>query len=229
TDYLPSGLLYAGVPGTNSIAVATSPGIGNNGNVTWNIGTLATSGSTTLDILVFPNVAGSYTNVAAISDGTALNTRNDSTTAVTAGGSGYTSAPNVNFSGGGAVATATVSGGVVTGVVITNAGSGYVSAPGVTFSGGGGSGAFASASLGSTSSPTWIGQSIAGNGTLTIAFDADVAASVPTGDYENQILGASTNVPALIFDYLGTTQENVHVCATAPTIQAPAALCANST
>lgn len=64
------------------------------------------------------------------------------------GGSGYISAPTVVITapdgyGVGyvqAAATATISGGVVTGVVLTNAGTGYV-APNVTLVGGGGSGA----------------------------------------------------------------------------------------
>ena len=69
---------------------------------------------------------------------------------VTAGGTGYTSAPTVTFTGGsgtGAAATATVAAGVVTKVTITNPGSGYVSAPTVGFTGGGGSGATATAVL----------------------------------------------------------------------------------
>lgn len=56
---------------------------------------------------------------------------------VSDGGSGYTAAPTVTFTGGagtGAAATATISAGVVTGVTITAAGSGYTSAPSVTFS-----------------------------------------------------------------------------------------------
>jgi hypothetical protein len=63
---------------------------------------------------------------------------------VTNGGSGYTSAPTVVFTGGGgtgAAATATVSSaGVVTGITLTSAGSGYTSAPTISFSGGGGTG-----------------------------------------------------------------------------------------
>lgn len=68
--------------------------------------------------------------------------------AVTNGGSGYTTAPTVAFTGGGgtgAAATATVADGVVTGITITNPGSGYTSAPSVTFSGGSGTGAAATA------------------------------------------------------------------------------------
>ncbi len=58
---------------------------------------------------------------------------------VTSGGSGYTSAPTVVFTGGGtgAAATATVLGGVVTGVTVTNGGSGYNALPLVSFTGGG--------------------------------------------------------------------------------------------
>ncbi|GAB1232840.1 hypothetical protein UT4_13060 [Ferrigenium sp. UT4] len=70
--------------------------------------------------------------------------------AVTAGGSGYTTA-TVNFSGGGgsgASATATLSGGVITGIKVVSSGTGYTSAPTVTITGNG-SGATATASLSS--------------------------------------------------------------------------------
>lgn len=58
---------------------------------------------------------------------------------VTEGGSGFTSAPTVTFtgSGSGAQATAIVSGGAVTGINITNGGSGYSIPPTVSFSGDG--------------------------------------------------------------------------------------------
>jgi hypothetical protein len=62
---------------------------------------------------------------------------------VTTPGVRYTSAPNVaisdpNVSGGTkAIATASISGGVVTGYTITNAGSGYTTTPTVTLTGGG--------------------------------------------------------------------------------------------
>ena len=63
---------------------------------------------------------------------------------VTAGGSGYTSAPTVTISGDGtsATATATVSAGAVTAVTISNNGGNYENAT-VSFSGGGGSNAAA--------------------------------------------------------------------------------------
>ena len=72
---------------------------------------------------------------------------------ITAGGSGYTSAPTVTITpvlsseGSGATATATVAGGAVTGITLTNAGSGYADGATVSFSGGGGSGAAATCTV----------------------------------------------------------------------------------
>jgi len=66
-------------------------------------------------------------------------------------GSGYTTAPTVALTGGGgtgATATATVSGGLVTGFNITNPGSGYTTAPTVALTGSPGTGAAATAVLG---------------------------------------------------------------------------------
>ena len=65
---------------------------------------------------------------------------------VTAGGSGYTTAPTVTITGGGgsgATATAYTDGDTITGVVVTNGGSGFTSAPTIGFTGGGGTGATA--------------------------------------------------------------------------------------
>jgi nitrous oxidase accessory protein NosD len=70
---------------------------------------------------------------------------------LTAGGSGYASAPAVSVSGGGgtgATATAFVTNGVVIGFRMASLGTGYTSAPTVTLSGGGGSGAAATAVIG---------------------------------------------------------------------------------
>jgi len=67
---------------------------------------------------------------------------------VTAGGTGYTSAPTVTFTGGGgsgAAATAYIANGAITGIVVTNVGTGFTSEPAIGFSGGGGSGAAATA------------------------------------------------------------------------------------
>ncbi|AZL69203.1 phage tail protein [Pseudomonas oryziphila] len=70
--------------------------------------------------------------------------------AVTNGGSGYTSAPTVNLTGGGgsgATAVAVLDGDEVVAINVTSAGAGYTSAPTVAFTGGAGSGATATASV----------------------------------------------------------------------------------
>lgn len=71
---------------------------------------------------------------------------------LTAGGTGYTSAPAVSITGGGgsgATATASVSGGSVVALNLLSGGFGYLTAPSVVFSGGGGGGAAATANLSS--------------------------------------------------------------------------------
>ncbi len=104
---------------------------------------------------------------------------------VTAGGNGYTAAPNVIFSGGGgtgAAASATIYG-QVAGITLANNGSGYTSAPTVSLSGGGGSGATAVATLtgvihgstltsggsGYTSAPTVAFSGGGGSGAAAVA------------------------------------------------------------
>lgn len=74
------------------------------------------------------------------------------TITVTAGGTGYTSAPTVvisptNGAGAAAAATATLTGGVVSSVTVTNRGYGYTVAPTISFTGGGGSGALATSTI----------------------------------------------------------------------------------
>ncbi len=78
-----------------------------------------------------------------------LGTRGVASITVTAGGSGYTTAPTVTItgsSGSGATATATVSGGAVTTVTVTAPGTGYTGTISVTF-GGPGTGAAAVANI----------------------------------------------------------------------------------
>jgi hypothetical protein len=68
-------------------------------------------------------------------------------TTITAGGSGYTSAPTVTFtpppSGTTATGTAVLTGDAVTSITVTDPGSGYTSPPVISFAGGAGSGAAA--------------------------------------------------------------------------------------
>ncbi|SDS41923.1 Phage tail tube, TTP, lambda-like [Pseudomonas prosekii] len=111
-----------------------------------------------------------------------------STATVTAGGTGYTSAPSVAITGGGgtgATATAVLTGGSVTGITITNKGSGYTSVPTLALTGGAGSGATATANLASGEdfdlppTRTWFAfQGYVADFPFTFAQNAVVASTV---------------------------------------------------
>src|SRR6476661_2887696 len=78
------------------------------------------------------------------------------------GGTGYSTAPTVTLSGGGgtgATAHATVAAGAVTAVIVDNAGHNYTSAPTVAF-GGPGTGAAATAVLGTFSAPSGVAKRV---------------------------------------------------------------------
>ena len=94
---------------------------------------------------------------------------------ITAGGSGYSSAPTVTFaapggSGTTATGTAVLSGNAVASITITNPGSGYTSLPAISFSGGGGSSAAATAVAGEVL--------ISNSGVVTIANTANILDTV---------------------------------------------------
>ncbi len=87
------------------------------------------------------------------------------------GASGYTGAPYVQLTGGGATTPATAvallnSSGSVTGVVVTAPGTGYTGAPTVTLVGGGGTYTSATATIGANTSG---GLTKTGSGTLTLS------------------------------------------------------------
>ena len=98
----------------------------------------------------YPGALGNSLKVS-FADSSNYDTNSVASATVTAGGSGYTSAPTVTFAAPGAgitaTGTATISGDAVTAVTITNPGNGYTSAPTITFSGGGGTSAAATAVL----------------------------------------------------------------------------------
>jgi autotransporter-associated beta strand protein len=111
---------------TNPFTVSNSFTIGGTGNLTLG-GNVTLTTSPTITV-----------NASTTASGTAVINGSLFNVGVANGGSGYTVAPFVTFTGGGgsgATAIATVSGGVVTGVTITNAGSGYTSAPTVALTG----------------------------------------------------------------------------------------------
>jgi len=125
---------------------------------------------------------------------------------VTAGGSGYSTAPTVAVSspqettGTTATATATISGGAVTAITLTNAGSGYTAAPTVTISGGGGSNATATGAVGSP------------NSVLSYTFDASTENIVV---YRNGLLQHETTTASTAAQYTYSASANTVTLATA--------------
>jgi uncharacterized repeat protein (TIGR01451 family)/fimbrial isopeptide formation D2 family protein len=227
---------FSGGGGTGAVATAAlADPVPNStsGAIVWNIGNLANGTSGVVKFLAIPTAAGSYTNVAVISDGSALNDRNAYDNATTTFGAltpfKSTTTPNVLSGTGVARYIITVQNPLpsttATSVVVTdNLPAGFTYKNGTTLINGG-AGADPCSSC---ATPAWSGTSlnIAAGGTLTIQFDANVGSSVPNGTYDNEIL-VSSSIPSLVFDYLATTAEDVSVCSTAPPINAPAA-CAGS-
>ena len=119
---------------------------------------------------------GASTPTASGATGTAVRTGTAvSSVTVTSGGSGYSTAPTVTFSGGGgssAAGTAVLSGGVVTSVTIGSGGSGYSSDPTVAFSGGERS------------------QAIGGNDVLTVTSPSASAGATGWNVYHHTVAGA---------------------------------------
>ena len=140
---------------------------------------------------VTPPAASGATATATISAGVVTSI------AVTSGGTGYTSAPTISFTGGGgtgATATATVSvAGVVNSIAVTSGGIGYTSAPTVSFTGGGGgTGATATAAV-SDGAITGIAVTSGGTGytsapTVVITPAAVVAANLASSKTPNTAL-----------------------------------------
>jgi uncharacterized repeat protein (TIGR01451 family) len=235
------GFSGGGGTGASATAVLTDPApdaggpaIGSTGTITWTIGNLTNGTGGSVRFLAIPSASGSYVNTAVVSDGTALNDRNAYDSATTQFGAlnptKVTTTPSVLSGTGVAHYVITVQNPLVSGtatsvVVKDNLPSGFTYKNGSTLING-----VASADpCSSCTVPSWSGVAlnIAAGSSLTIAFDANVGVGVPNGVYDNEII-VTSSVPSLVFDYLGTTAEDVLVCNTAPPITAPAA-CANST
>ena len=146
----------------------------NGGTLKANLAQGAYLTSADMSVYVYGNGGTIDNNGVAITIGNALlaptgNGANSNPT-VSSGGSGYIGAPMVTATGAGgtgATAYATVSGGVVTGIVVTNPGTGYTGPLGFVLTGGGGTGA----TIGSVTptADTSGGMTFQGSGTTTLA------------------------------------------------------------
>ena len=136
---------------------------------------------------------------------------------VTAGGSGYSTAPTVVFTGvgSGAYATAQISdSGAVTNVIVNTNGTGYATAPAVSFVGGGGSGAAATANL----NPYGMGSLVTlnesnittGTWTLSVTGGNKFTMTTPSGQTTNVVLDPTVAAlfPAPLTAYFGCQAGN---------------------
>ena len=112
---------------------------------------------------------------------------------VTAGGSGYTSAPQVVITGGGAEAygaqgEAVVKDGKVTEIKLLRTGSRYDEAPTVTLEGGGGTGATATASINTSTYGMMVGAEARYGTMLAAQIRGNYVQNSPAGNFARQIL-----------------------------------------
>jgi len=215
TDPLPASWIYVG----SSPAASSAPSVGSNGTVSWSLGTVAAAASGTLQLWAVPTVTGSTTNTATL---TATGLANVSSSAsVATGGLVVSKATTTPTSSAGGTAHYVISisnslGSPASGLTVTDAlptGFSYKTATALV--GGSAVEPGFDASDAIHNQPVWSGVSVPANSTLTIAFDANIDASVGAATYQNAVtLG---NVPAGVasvpFDPLGTTAEDVTVLA----------------
>ncbi|MBI5100624.1 MAG: DUF11 domain-containing protein [Nitrospirae bacterium] len=214
TDTLPSGppaLTYFSV----SPAPTSNPGVGNSGDITWNLGTLAPGASGTLHVIAFPSEAGTVTNSANI-DSAETSPVTDTLNTIFGGltVSKSTSTPTMT-----AGSTASYS------ITVTNSTSSAINnvdvkdllPSGFTYKTtstliDGGAAPDPAYEAGDTGRPIWT-VNVPANGSVTIAFQADIASSVGAATYQNGVELTAAGVGITPFDPLLTTAEDVTILA----------------
>jgi len=204
-DTLPSGAIY--ITSSSGGVYAAGPG-----TVTWNIGYLPVGSSGLVQVTIFPGSAGNATNSVTI---TATAADPDSDSAVTGIGglrlSKQTTTPSV--SGGGSatyiIDITNTSAGTALNIEVSD-----ILPPGFSYSDTvsitGGSRTSTSDPTAGDQVPTWGTFSLPSGDTLTITFNAAVAAGIE-GTYDNELSVSSSNTPVGTFDPLLTTAEDVTV------------------
>ena len=126
---------------------------------------------------------------------------------LTSGGSAYTTAPAVSFTGGGgsgAIAKAVVVAGQVSAIILSDTGSGYTSAPTVGFTGGGGTGAAATATVSNGPYPTTYPNTYSRIQSTSLTFAPPAVTTVGSVTVTNAGAGYTT-VPTVAFSGGGGT------------------------
>jgi len=217
TDPLPANWVYVSA----TPAASTSPAVGANGSVVWNLGTVTPGTSGTLEVVAMPQASGSVTNVATLR-ATALADVSSSVVTV-AGGVTITKRTTTPTVSAGGVANYVIDvtntlnapvGGVTVSDSLSSGFTYKANSATLTYVGGGTNGALEPTLSGNDAAqPVWSGLTIGANGSVTITFQANVSAGTGPATYQNfvALTGVPGNVGITPFDPLTTTAEDVTV------------------
>ncbi|MGX9727747.1 MAG: Ig-like domain-containing protein [Candidatus Electronema sp. VV] len=204
TDTLPAGLGYF----SSSPAADSYPGAGSSGDVVWNIGTVTAGASGTVQVAVFPTGTGTATNTAKIDS--SETTEVSSPLNINIGGLSVTKSTSTPVLSGGGVASYIITVSNSTDAEITDVTVTDQLPPGFTYkTGSTGGTAGAGEPIGSTI-PVWT-ITVPATGSVTITFQADIAAGTSPGTYDNEVGLIKAGVGIIPFDPTSTTVENVTV------------------
>lgn len=189
---------------------------GTPGTVTWTIGSVEPGVGGSLRFWARPTSTGTFDNTATLASDEVADVEAMATTEIgVLRPAKVTTTPSVVNSGSGATATYVItvvndSGATATNVSVTDtfeAGFSFDANVSIT----GGTRTTTTDPTAGDNPATWCCWSLPAGSTLTITFDAAIAANVGEGTYQNDVSTSSDNVGDLDFDFLATADEDVFV------------------
>ncbi|MCW5212430.1 DUF11 domain-containing protein, partial [Desulfobulbus sp. TB] len=199
TDTLPAELEYFS---------SSNAGAASGQNVTWNIGALTAGASGTVQVTVFPTSTGNVNNTAKIdSDETA---EISSLLNINIGGLSVTKSTSTPVLSGGDVASYTITVSNSTAAAIAGVDVTDQLPPGFTYTTGSTGGTAGAGEPTGSTILVWT-VTVPANDSVTITFEADIAADASPGTYDNEVDLTKDGVGIIPFDPTATMVENVTV------------------
>ncbi|TAA74825.1 MAG: conserved repeat domain-containing protein, partial [Candidatus Electronema aureum] len=202
TDTLPAELEY--FSSSNSGTVSGQ-------DVTWNIGTLTAGASGTVQVTVFPTGTGTVTNTAKIDSSETTEVSNSLN--INIGGLSVTKSTSTavrSVTAPDNVASYTITVGNSTAAAIAGVAVTDQLPPGFTYKAGSTGGTAGAGEPTGSAIPVWT-ITVPATGSVTITFQADIAAGTSPGTYDNEVGLIKAGVGIIPFDPTSTTVENVTV------------------